>query len=214
MCQRWSQPTSAPSRTATLYPFTTTGNCPGRQPVNATRLLANPSIRERLRIMLRTGDRAGDPGDDQAGITYDNEYQGGGPPSYSEGDRSWPWPPYSDPNQPEYFQSGVSFIRSQVTMAQIERGTAHIIYSGQKYWIRSITRMDKNSQTTKSCSLARTTTSSAQPITRRTRTNTGIPPGLISAAPSGRLQFLGRRRIGPFRLLSGEPDDIPSLRNS
>ena len=42
------------------------------------------------------------------------------------------WPNYSTPGSGEY-QSGVSYTRSQVTMAMVERGTSHIICLGEKY---------------------------------------------------------------------------------
>ena len=41
------------------------------------------------------------------------------------------WLGYSDPNSPD-FQSGVSFVRSVVTPANITRGQAHIVMLGEK----------------------------------------------------------------------------------
>jgi hypothetical protein len=54
----------------------------------------------------------------------------GGPTSY-ENAMSYAWPDYSSPTSAD-FQAGVSFVRSQVTPPQVEKGTAHIIMLGEK----------------------------------------------------------------------------------
>jgi hypothetical protein len=55
---------------------------------------------------------------------------GGGPTSYSDG-KTFDWPACSDPHS-SAFQSGLSYIRSVVTPAQITRGQAHVIMLGEK----------------------------------------------------------------------------------
>jgi hypothetical protein len=116
-----------PSRRACqLYPLT------GASPINSdslTGLLVNKSD---YAITCGTGI-AGNPGDDQP--SGQNNPQ---PTSYAEGNgQGFTWPDYSSPTissgpNPD-FQSGVSFVRSMVTQAQIERGTAHMIMLGEKY---------------------------------------------------------------------------------
>jgi len=116
-------------RAAKLYPFTTSGNCPGGQPENCT-ALGNKLVGKSDYAICSGIGIDNDPGDDQA--------YGGGPSSYSAGDaHSFGWPDYSDPTSDNKanpsFQAGLSYVRSQVTMAQVERGTAHIILIGEKY---------------------------------------------------------------------------------
>ncbi len=53
-----------------------------------------------------------------------------GPTSYSN-ELTYPWPDFSNPGS-SVFQAGVSFARSQVTLAQIDRGSSHIIMLGEK----------------------------------------------------------------------------------
>ena len=114
-------------RAAALYPFTTTGNCPGGQPVNAGALGGKLVNKSDYAINSGIGID-NDPGDDQA--------YGGGPGSYAQGNTQ-SWMDYGDQTingkaNPD-FQAGLSFVRSQVTMAQVDRGTAHIILLGEKY---------------------------------------------------------------------------------
>jgi prepilin-type N-terminal cleavage/methylation domain-containing protein len=55
---------------------------------------------------------------------------GGGPGSYAAA-KTTVWPAYGDPNSSVY-QSGVSYVRSVVTQAQVTRGQSHIVVIGEK----------------------------------------------------------------------------------
>jgi prepilin-type N-terminal cleavage/methylation domain-containing protein len=65
-----------------------------------------------------------------AGSDSSSEPGGGGPGSY-QAERTYTWKDYSSPTSPDY-QGGLSFMRSMVTPAQVDRGTAHIIMLGEK----------------------------------------------------------------------------------
>jgi prepilin-type N-terminal cleavage/methylation domain-containing protein len=112
-------------RAAALYPYT------GGQAINAS-LVSRQTNASQFDNVAKS-DYAincgigieSDPGDDES--------YGDGPASYAEGDSpSFAWPAYDVPSSPS-FQAGLSYVRSVVTPAQVERGTAHIILLGEKY---------------------------------------------------------------------------------
>jgi len=99
-------------RDVKLYPFT------GGVPVNAD-LVDNP------KTLVSRCDYAFCCGNGSS-----SEPGGAGPGSYA-GARTFNWPDYSNPKKPE-FQDGLSYMRSMVTSARVNRGTSHIIMIGEK----------------------------------------------------------------------------------
>jgi prepilin-type N-terminal cleavage/methylation domain-containing protein/prepilin-type processing-associated H-X9-DG protein len=105
-------------RAAALYPFT--GGVPKNANISSGMNVGKCDYAICCGIGIEN-----DPGDDQN--------FGTGPATYAAGDaQPGPWDPYGVPTDPNYFQSGISYVRSVVTDAQITRGTAHVILLGEK----------------------------------------------------------------------------------
>jgi hypothetical protein len=117
-----------PSRRAVkTYPFNGSGfTCAGGQPNNCNGLAGTNVGKSDYAANCGNGTaNSADPGDDQADSAGPSNYAGGDPPNS--------WPDYGNPNDPTYYQGGMCYVRSQVTQAQVLRGTSHVILLGEKY---------------------------------------------------------------------------------
>ncbi len=65
------------------------------------------------------------------GSSGKNEFSGGPQGGYASA-ATFPWPDVYNPTSQDY-QSGVSFTRSEVTLAQVTRGQSHIVMIGEKF---------------------------------------------------------------------------------
>jgi prepilin-type N-terminal cleavage/methylation domain-containing protein len=103
-------------RAAALYPLT------GAAAVNSNLAQGNLVAKSDYAISCGTGIAA-NPGDDEVFQAPVGSYSAG---------QGYAWPDYSNPRDTASFQNGVSYVRSQVTAANVVRGLSHIIVLGEK----------------------------------------------------------------------------------